>query len=373
MKSCAIVAEYNPFHKGHIHLIDELKKQKDIDIFIAIMSGNFVERGEAAIINKWERSKCAIENGIDLVIELPYIYSTQSSTYFAKGAIEICKIAKVDYLGFGSECANLENLKDIATTPVNPDHLHVAMDTGMSYPKAYQLLTSEMYPNDILAVSYLKEIQDTNIEPLLVARTNDYKSENVESISSALAIRKALKDNTNLNDTTPMEEVLKNEELIYPEMYYSYLRTLLLTTPRKELERIFMVNEGIEKLMIDNAKKYDNYDDFINACTSYRYTHSRIRRISLQIMNHIYSEDIQKLPKMDTLRILAFNDRGREWLHQARKNEIKVASKFSKVPKPWREIEYRSSLLYTSVLSEEKRNEIMDMEIGGAKYIKKDS
>ena len=372
MKVCAIVAEYNPFHNGHAYLINELKKQKDIDCFIAIMSGNFVERGESAIINKWERSKWAISNGIDVVIELPYIYATQSSTYFAKGAIEICKLANVDYIGFGSECANLDNLKEIATTPINPDHLHTALDSGMSYPKAYQLLTSEMYPNDILAVAYLKELEGSNIEPLLVARTNNYNGEEINDISSALAIRKALKENKDISNTTVMYKTLMDNELAYPEMYYPYLRTLLLTTPREQLQDIFMVSEGIEKLMIDNAKICETYEEFINACTSYRYTASRIRRITLQIMNHITKEEVNKLSKMDTIRVLAFNDTGKTWLHSKRKEDIKIASKFSRVPKMWRDIEYRTSLLYTSVLSKENRQKIMDLEIGGALYIKKD-
>ena len=372
MKVCAIVAEYNPFHNGHAYLINELKKQKDIDVFIAVMSGNFVERGEAAIIDKWERSKCAINNGIDLVLELPYIYATQSSTYFAKGAIDICKLANVDYIGFGSECANLDNLKEIASTPINPDHLHIALDSGMSYPKAYQLLTSEMYPNDILAVAYLKELEGSNIEPLIVARTNDYKGDKLDELCSANAIRNAIKNNEDISKATPTASSLTKNKLVYPEMYYPYLRTLLLTTPREQLQDIFMVSEGIEKLMIDNAKKCETYEEFINACTSYRYTASRIRRITLQIMNHITKEEVNKLPKIDSLRVLAFNETGKAWLHSKRKEEIKIASKFSKVAKPWREIEYRTSLLYTSVLSEEYRKRLIDLEIGGALYIKKD-
>ena len=292
MKSCVIVSEFNPFHNGHSYLIEEIKKQKDIDVFIAVMSGNFVERGEAAIIDKWKRSEAAINNGIDIVLELPYIYATQAANNFAKGAIDICKLIDVDYIGFGSECANLENLLEIASTPINPEHLHEALDKGMSYPKAYSLLTSNMFPNDILAVAYLRNIQDTKIEPIIVARTNDYLSKELDEISSATAIREALKNNKNIEQTTPMHQILNNCELVYPELYYKYLRTLLITTPRDQLEKIFMVSEGIEKALIDSAKEHSNYADFINACTSYRYTSSRIRRITLQIMNHITKEEV---------------------------------------------------------------------------------
>ena len=167
MKTCGIIAEYNPFHNGHRHHIEETKRITGCDLLIAVMSGNFVQRGEPALIDKRQRAAEAVRNGIDVVIELPYIYATQSASRFAEGGVRLLKLAGVDYLSFGSECGNLENLQDIADTPVNPDHLHVSMDTGMSFPKAYSLLTSQMQPNDILAVSYLKALKNTAIQPVV--------------------------------------------------------------------------------------------------------------------------------------------------------------------------------------------------------------
>ena len=166
MKVCAIAAEYNPFHTGHAYQIRQARERTGCDVILAVMSGDFVQRGEPAVADKVRRAVCAIENGVDAVIALPYIYSTQSAGWFAHGAVSLMKLAGADYICFGSECGNLENLLDIADTPINPDHLQESLESGMSYPKAYSLLTTFMAPNDILAVSYLKEIAGTGIEPV---------------------------------------------------------------------------------------------------------------------------------------------------------------------------------------------------------------
>ena len=136
MKTCGIVAEYNPFHYGHKWQIEQARKLSGADLIIAVMSGNFVQRGEPAVLDKWKRAECALRNGVDVVIELPYRDATQSASHFAYGAIELLKLAGADAICFGSECGNLENLQEIADTPVNPDHLHMSLKQGMSFPKS---------------------------------------------------------------------------------------------------------------------------------------------------------------------------------------------------------------------------------------------
>lgn len=370
MKTCGIVAEYNPFHNGHIYQLNKARESSKCDCLIAIMSGNFVQRGEPAIIDKWTRAEAAIKNGIDVVIELPFICSTQAATKFASGAISLLKFAKCDAISFGSECGNLENLQEIADTPVNPDHLHYSLNKGMSFPKAYSLLTSEMLPNDILAVSYLKELKNTNIEIYPIQRTSNYNSFELHEMASALAIRNAIRNNNIENLPTPMADILINQTPTYFEDYWPYLRTFLLTSSRDYLQKMFLVNEGIENHLINNAKNNSTFKDFLESCTNWRYTSSRIKRTCLQIIMQNTKEEVMRLPKLDTLRILAFNDVGRHWLHNMRKEDVKIASKFSDVPYPWREMEYKSTLLYTSCMSEEKRKHLLDQEIKGAHYVK---
>ena len=370
MEICGIVAEYNPFHNGHMYHLQQARKLSGCDIVIAVMSGNFVQRGEPAVIDKWTRAETAVRNGADVVIELPYIYATQSASAFARGSISLLKLAGVSSVCFGSECGNLENLREIAETPVNPDHLHESLATGMSFPKAYSLLTSEVMPNDILAISYLKELAGTDIKPIAVQRTSGYNDPSIVENASALAIRKALKEGIPLADSTPMEQDLLSEEPVFMDLYYPYLRTLLLTSPRERLNETFLFNEGIEAHLCNNAKTEESWTGFLNACTNWRYTASRIRRCCLQAMNQITKESVKRLTPLDTLRILAFNENGRRWLHDMRKQDVKIASRFADVPWLYRRMEYNTTLLYTSVMPEERRNRLLDLEIKGAHYIK---
>ncbi len=370
LKALGITAEYNPFHKGHMYQIEESKKMTNCDVVIAVMSGNFVQRGEPAIIDKFTRAQYACRNGVDLVIELPYIYATQSANQFAYGATTLLKLADVEWISFGSECNNLENLQEIADAPINPDHLHQSMDTGMSFPKAYSLLTSSMRPNDILGVSYLRNIKDTNIKPITIARTSNYLDDQMRETSSALAIRTALKNNEDLMDSTVMKDALQEHFHPWMELYYPYLRTFLLTTDSNRLSQFFLFNEGIENHLVNCAKKCNTWQSFLNESVNYRYTAARIKRTCLQALCQVTKAEKESLPKLDTLRVLAFNDKGREYLHQMRKSEVRFASRFADVPFPYRKMEYRTSLLYTSVMPEEERNLILQDEIGGAKYIR---
>lgn len=370
MKTCGIIAEYNPFHNGHMYQIQKTREITGCDLIIAVMSGNFVQRGEPALIDKWTRASAAAASGADVVIELPYIYATQSASRFAAAGVKLLQLAGADFISFGSECGNLENLQDIAVTPINPDHLHVSMDTGMSFPKAYSLLTSQMQPNDILAVSYLKALKNTDIQPIVIPRTSNYQSTELSKNASALAIRTAIREKRDVSEATVMAETLQKAETASMEMLYPYLRTLLLTTPKERLAEFFLFSEGIENHLKKNAAEAETWDSFLHACTTYRYTAGRIRRCCLQAACQITSREVERLPEMDTLRILAFNEKGRLWLHDMRKTDVRTASKFSDIPYPWRQMEYRTSLLYASLFSEAERKRIMEAEIKGARYIK---
>ena len=371
MKACGIIAEYNPFHEGHIHHIAETRRSTGADCIIAVMSGNFVQRGEPAAIDKWARAEAAIRGGADLVIELPYLYATQSASQFAHGGIRLLQLAGCEAVSFGSECGNLENLQEIADTPVNPDHIRTMMKTGAGYPKAYSLLTASMMPNDILAVCYLREMKDTGMTPVLVQRQGDYLDPELGLWASGLALRKAWSEGVPLPETTPMQTVMAAREPVTMERYYSYVRTLLLTMKREQLAAFFLLNEGLEKHLQETAAKNYTYEGFLRDAVTVRYTAGRIRRSLLQIMNQVTKEEARSLGEPDTLRVLAFNDTGRQYLHQLRDSNVRVASRFADVPLPWRQLEYRTTLLYTSVLAPEEAEQICKAEIGGAHIIRK--
>lgn len=371
MKACGIIAEYNPFHEGHIHHIAETRRSTGADCIIAVMSGNYVQRGEPAAIDKWARAEAAIRGGADLVIELPYLYATQSASQFAHGGIRLLQLAGCEAVSFGSECGNLENLQEIADTPVNPDHIRTMMKTGAGYPQAYSLLTASMMPNDILAVCYLREMKDTGMTPVLVQRQGDYLDPELGLWASGLALRKAWSEGVPLPETTPMQTVMAAREPVTMERYYSYVRTLLLTMKREQLAAFFLLNEGLEKHLQETAAKNYTYEGFLRDAVTVRYTAGRIRRSLLQIMNQVTKEEARSLGEPDTLRVLAFNDTGRQYLHQLRDSDVRVASRFADVPLPWRQLEYRTTLLYTSVLAPEEAEQIRKAEIGGVHIIRK--
>ncbi|MBQ9824770.1 MAG: nucleotidyltransferase family protein [Solobacterium sp.] len=369
MKVCGIIAEYNPLHNGHIHHIEQARKLSGCDVLTAVMSGNFVQRGEPAVIDKWKRAEAAVRNGVDLVIELPYIYAVQSASRFAAGGVSLLNRAGVNQICFGSECGNLENLMDIAEAPVNPDHLRETMSSGMSFPKAYSLLTSAMEPNDILAVCYLKAMAGTGIEPLLVQRAGGYLDEEMGVNASAMAIRKALLGHEDVHEATPMADTLEEGPLAFWPAYYPYLRTLLLTTDRKRLNEMFLFSEGIEVHLKKCALEEDTWKGFLRAAVTHRYTAGRIRRTCLQAMCQVTKEEVKALGEAD-LRVLAFNDTGRMYLKELKKKEIPFASKFTQISERQREMEYRSTLIYASAFEESERKRLLQEEITGARYIR---
>ena len=347
MKKTGIVVEYNPFHNGHLYHLKKARELTDPDVLIAVCSGNYNLRGDLSVIHKFDKTKAALAHGVDLVIELPYIDTTQNANVFGAKAVELLDRFKIDHLVFGSETNNLQELQKYADLTIDVTRLKELMHEGISYPKAYGLLSASLYPNDLLAVTYLRALKNTKIKPVSIQRTNDYLSQDMDLIPSATAIRKALKEKKDVSDALPypVKEPVFNEDL------YPYLQKLLFTLDSKELSKIFLVDEGIENLLKENAISYENYEEFIRACISRRYTRSRLQRICLQIMNHVTKEEVRSLPETDYIRILGFNEKGQQLLRDV-KDELNIVTQFKNIPSGYKEIEWKSSLLYASLLKD---------------------
>lgn len=365
MKTCGIVVEYNPFHNGHAYQLQKIKEVLNADAILVVMSGHYVQRGEPAILDKWTRTQLALEQGVDVVIELPYIYATQSATFFAKAAVDLLKLAQVDYICFGSECGNLENLQEIAETSINPNHIREAMQDGTSYPKAYSLLTGSMLSNDILAVSYLKALQGSTIQPFLIQRTGEhYHSLNKGIYASAKSIRHRLENQESIEDSLPYS--FPQATLHFMKEWYPMLRYELLSHSRSQLQSIFLVEEGIEKLLQQAALVHENYEEFLKATVNYRYTKARIQRTCLQIFNHITKQEVKDLKPLRQLRILGFNETGRSWMKYHK--ELPILVKFSKLDPSYRQMELKVTTTY-SLIHQEK--ELIKRELMGPIYLKK--
>ena len=305
-----IICELNPLHEGHKYLINSQKSESNG--IICAMSGNFVQRGEFAVFDKFERAKAAIDAGADLVIEIPTLCSTLSAQGFANAGVEILEATGVcDKLAFGAECSDINELKMVADEIKEKDDLiKKELRKGISYPKARQNVISSPIlegANNILAIEY---ISHTSLECAAVKRIGSgHDSKDINYSSSE--IRKHLSE----------EEIssMKNCE--------SAVLYKLRTMKEEDFRKTDDVSEGLENRIVKAVKTAKSLDELYESIKTKRYTHSRIRRIILRAYLDITS-DMPKNPKY--LRILAFNSKGREILCEMKKNaKLPIITKYS--------------------------------------------
>lgn len=315
LQACGIVVEYNPLHTGHIHHIKESRRQSGCDVLIAVMSPYFVQRGDIAIVSPAHRAQSAIQHGVDIVVELPYPYCSEHADKFAQGAIQVLSYMHIDSLCFGSESNDIEALKQ---------QLLQMLTTQPSIPQKTLSMAAANYSdhsNDILGLAYLKALQNTTIKPLTIQRTNTYRSEQITTQhASASALRRSFYDNkdSDIHAYTPLHEVIRQHHLPSLASHYQTIRYLLCTQPVEYLKSMFLMDEGIEGLLIKQAQQHHNYDDFLYACTSKRYTKSRITRTLTHLLLQTTKARALQLEQLQFVRILALNEQGQEYLKQLR-------------------------------------------------------
>ena len=374
MKKIGIICEYNPFHNGHLYHISKIKEMFDDSLIILVMSGNFTQRGEASIIPKYSKCDIALLSGIDLVIELPFIFATQSADVFAKTSIEILDKLNVDYVVFGSETNDINKLTMLAKKQINNkkyDQLvKEYLDKGVNYPTAlskalYQLTDKKIdKPNDILGVSYIREILklNSNITPICIKRSNDYNSiELNDNITSASSIRYALLNGDNVKNYVPeyVYDYLKNP--IFTKNYFNLLKYKIMT--ENTLEEYQTVDEGIQnriKKCIINSK---DLDDLILKVKTKRYTYNKLSRMFIHILCNLKKEEVKKYNKISYIRVLGFNIKGRNYLNEIKKSiDIPIITNFSRTNDPILDIEMRSTCAYASILNEKDKINLIESE-----------
>ncbi len=348
MKTVGIVAEYNPFHLGHKYHIKMAKETTNSTHVIVVMSGNTVQRGDFAIIDKFTRASESIRNGADLVLEIPVCYSSQSAEIFAKGSIEILNaLGIVDSLAFGSESDDISQIQyvaDILSTE-NIEFQNILrgfLKEGISFPSARQKAL-ELYiasnnisntsflssSNDILGIEYLKNLNrlKSNIIPYTIKRVSStYNDTDINKLfPSATAIRKMLIEDKNpesiVNATTEImsEKLVKNylnNNIISLDDFFSEIKTVIIRE-QDNIINYFEVKEGLENIILKNILQAQNLEELIEAVKSKRYTRTRIRRTLLNIFLGITKADMKKiLENVDRpyTKILAFNENGRSLL-----------------------------------------------------------
>lgn len=369
MKAVGIICEYNPFHNGHLYHLKQVKKMcKDYTV-ILVMSSSFLQRGEVSMINKWDKTKIALDLGIDLVIELPFCFSTQSADIFAKGAITILNHLKVDKLIFGSELNDIDLLNKLATYQLTDQYnkkVKQNLKEGINYPKALAKALKETNnieintPNDILGISYIKEIKKLNskITPLTIKRTNDYHSEKLNGkITSAKSIRLALKNKQDIKNYVPKITTKYLTKPIFIDDYFNLLKYKILS--EDHLEKYLTVDEGIENRLKKFIVNSNSISELINNVKTKRYTYNKISRMLVHILCNFTKEEALKYTKINYIRPLGFNSLGQKYLNQVKKEiEIPIITKYNKLL----DLELRITSVYASILDEKDKQKLIKDE-----------
>lgn len=334
MATIGIICEYNPFHNGHLYHLEKIKeKDKDATI-ILVLGTSFSQRGEISILNKWEKTEIALFYGVDLVIELPFIFATQSADFFAKGAIEILNHLHCEEIVFGSESNNIEELNLLIEKSKDQEYEKIVreyLNNGTNYPtalsKALKKLTNKTVetPNDILAFSYLKQIKEINknIKATSIKRTNNYhEKELTEKIASATAIRENLKEKKDISYYIPekTKEVLERKEREYDQKYFDFLKYKILS--EEHLEKYQTVEEGLENKIKKDIKEAESLEELIKKVKTKRYTYNKIKRMFTHILCSLTKEEATN-KHITYLKVLGFSKKGQEYLNKVKK-EVKI-------------------------------------------------
>lgn len=339
MKTIGIIAEFNPFHNGHKYLIEKAKQVTKADNVVVVMSGNYVQRGEPAIIDKYTRTKAALLNGADLVLELPVIYSTGSAELFARAAVKMLdKLGCIDYLCFGCETDNIKNIPTLAQILLKePDEyktaLKASLKNGDSFPKArmnavieycrsinslnelevFNIMTK---PNNILAIEYIKALKHFNssIKPVAIKRVgSDYNNEFINNeFSSATAIRLAMqnKKGDKIKKCVPdisYNDLINTEQLFMSDFDMIYAHVLSTTN---KFSKYYGISDELSNRIKNNKYSFTSIENFIETIKTKNITHSSISRCILRSMLNIKKEYVEECIANDYFmvgRILGFN------------------------------------------------------------------
>lgn len=389
LKAVGLIVEYNPFHNGHKYHFEKAKKESQGDIVIAVMSGDYVQRGEPSFLDRWTKTQMALENGIDIILELPSFYSTQNAEIFSIGAVGILDIMGVSTIVFGSECGDIEKLKKISLIEESvefKENLILELKQGKSYPIAYSNSLKNIFPNieiksnDILGIEYIKAESKlkNRIAMKCISRIGvGYNDISVsQDIASATGIRKKIFDMENIIKYIPkqsysiMKEKIEGKEIVRLKDFYFLIRYEIINNYSK-LNKIQDIETGLENRLYECAQKYSNFDDFFENLMTKRYTKGRIQRVLIHILLGL-TEELTKEVKESVpyVRVMGFSENGQKYLSQLKKerkkNEInspKIITSLKNITKELSEREReilnfneKCSLIYKMIsLYEEKK------------------
>lgn len=368
MQIIGIVTEYNPFHNGHLYQIKKIKEMYPDSVIIVAMSGNYTMRGEISVLDKWNKTNIAINNGIDIVLEIPFIYSNQSSDIFSYAALKMLNEFKIEKLVFGSETNNIDLLSLASSVQIDNKKfdslVKYFMSKGYNYPSSigksiYELTGIKIKEsNDILGVSYIKEILKNkyNIKPISIKRTNNFKTNTKKSnIISAYEIREFLNKNESIKEYVPNNVTPYIKKVDYEKLFN--LIKYKVISEKNSLNKYHLIDEGIENRIYEGVIKCDNYDDLVKYISNKRVTINKVNRILINIFVGLTKEEASN-KELSYIKILGLSKNGKKYYSKIKKDiNIKVCNKFEK---DVMNTELKASYLYSIITND---NTIFKSEI----------
>ena len=379
MQAVGLVVEYNPFHNGHLHHVQQAKLSTQADVAVAVMSGQFLQRGEPALVDKWHRTKMALASGVDVVIELPYIFSTAQANQFASGAVQLLQAVQCSYLAFGSEQGSIKPFLNsyhlIDSNRVKYDQIiRESVQQGKSYPQALHAAYEKLkqlnpnsyidlaQPNNILGFHYVEAIKkhQCTMKPATIQRiaAGYHDAIDVDSeIASATGIRQALFSGQSVQeiaDYLPPTSVkqLNNWQQTHGqftswESFWPLLKYAILRHTPAQLKRFADVSEGLENSLIKHARTSESYSEFMNALKSKRYTWTRLQRMLTHIFTGVTKEQLHAYAEPSYIRILGMTEAGQKYISTIKKSlTLPLISRVAAVHDPILEIDLHATEMY---------------------------
>ena len=338
-----IIAEFNPFHNGHKYLLEQADGVK-----IVAMSGNFVQRGEPAIVDKWIRAQMALENGADLVVELPFLVSVQAADFFGQGAVDILAQLGIDSLAFGTEeVVDYQKIADLyAERGQEMEKFVENLPDSLSYPQKTQAMWKEFAgldfsgdtPNHVLALAYAKAVAGRNIklQPIKRQGAGYHSVDKDVDFASATALRQHQRDKDFLERYMPSVTLFEQTSKVSWEDYFQLLRYQILSNP--DLTNIYQVNQEMAVRIKDTIKTAQSVEELVELVATKRYTKARVRRLLTYILVQARESDLP-----EGIHVLGFTEKGRQHLN-ALKEQVNLVSRIGK--EPWDAMTQKADKIY---------------------------
>ncbi|WP_409253597.1 nucleotidyltransferase [Bacillus sp. SCS-153A] len=379
MKAAGVIVEYNPFHNGHFHHLSETRKMTNADLVIAVMSGNFLQRGEPAIVSKWSRTKMALKAGADIVIELPYAFATQHAEVFARGSVALLDAMKCTSFCFGSESGDIAAFEYTVKYLSEHEEQYNAfvqeyIKMGMSYPsalsKAFHSLDTEhslvdlSMPNNILGYHYIQARNSigSDMKAYTLGRKNaNYHDETFtdETIASATSIRKELRKRQgnvqavhSFIPESTLDEMIAYQDtygILHDwEKYFQLLKYRILSSSSEQLSGIYEIEEGIENRFKTAARTSSSFQELMENVKTKRYTWTRLQRMALHILTNTTKKEMNANMSPGYIRLLGMTSSGRQYLNLHKKElGLPMISKLGSADQNEISLDIKASQIYS--------------------------